>query len=102
MKPHHLDSEVNSHWLYSIRLAGITKLKRDMLIDALETMAIQCRPFFEPLSIMPPFVKYKIPNYNYQTNAISDIGICLPSYPNMKNSDIDIIAENVIYSLDIL
>lgn len=102
IKPYEVDSEINSHWLYALRIKGLTLESRDKVIESLQTMAIQCRPFFYPLSSMTPFKKYCQKDLQYKTNEISDIGICLPTYPNMKNSDINIISGNLISALESL
>lgn len=68
---------------------------RDRVRNELERAGVETRPFFLPLHKLPPFREASkargevLPN----TDAISSIGINLPTYPDLTDSEIDEICD---------
>jgi len=67
-------------WLVSILVNG----NRDNYLTNLHEKGIDARPFFYPLSIMPPYKDYLFSNKN--SVEISQKGINLPTSKNVTNS----------------
>ena len=74
------------YWMYSILIEKEAKISRDELMEKLKIEGIETRPFFYPLSFMPPYKgdKEKFP----VTEEISKRGINLPSSVNLKRKEI--------------
>jgi perosamine synthetase len=76
-------------WLYSIL---IERSNRDLLIDRLDKVGIESRPFFYPSHLMPP---HKIDISLPVAEKLSSIGINLPSGPNISEDQIKEISEYI-------
>lgn len=80
-------------WLYSIIIDDDFKVNRDKLIEILKTRSIESRPFFYPLSKMPP---YKTNETFQVSEEISQKGINLPSSTKLTEKDIKYICSQII------
>lgn len=80
------------YWMYSILISrdkfGIT---RDELIQLLEKRGIETRPFFYPISVLPPYKAYN--ETPILAKSISSKGLNLPSSPTLEKNEIDYITE---------
>jgi perosamine synthetase len=86
---------LNTYWLYSVTInnqEGI--LSRDEIIKKLLANGIETRPIFYPLHQMPVYKKYAKATYPV-SSAISEGGMCLPSYINLTISDITFICSKL-------
>ena len=81
----------NSLWLYTLLLNNFSRQKRDLLVNNLINLGIDCRPGFGPLNEMKPYKKYAYGNYKI-SNLISSQTISLPSV-NLSKLDINYIIE---------
>ncbi|MDN5249902.1 aminotransferase class I/II-fold pyridoxal phosphate-dependent enzyme [Betaproteobacteria bacterium LSUCC0117] len=88
--------ERNSHWLYALRLRGGLVEKRDEIIDILQRIGVQSRPYFFPLCKMDPYKAYSLDSLEYSTENISLSGLCLPTYPQLEENEIEYIARNLL------
>lgn len=83
----------HTYWMCSILLKN--KKIRDNLVDFLTKKGIDTRPLFYPAHKMPCFK-----NYNNQTLPVAEDlgyrGINLPSWPDLKNEDVQYIADTII------
>jgi perosamine synthetase len=79
----------NIYWLYSIVIdaaeAGIT---RDELAAKLAERGIETRPFFYPVHIQPPYLRYAKGNYPV-TDWLSARGLSLPTANDILIEDVD-------------
>jgi perosamine synthetase len=84
-----LDSNL-SPWLFSVRLPGISLIKKRELATLLAKQGIQTRPLFYPLSSMPAFESWvdKSRDEFYTANLISNQGISLPTFPRLRTKQI--------------
>jgi perosamine synthetase len=78
-------------WMYSILTPSQTV--RDAVMNVLHTKGIDTRPFFHPMSSLPPFA-------GYRANApvsrkLSETGLNLPSGPLLTEEEIDFVADAV-------
>ncbi len=88
----HLKSnEVNSPWLYTVRINRLLFSKKIELASHLANFGVETRPIFYPLHEMPAFwaPSTKIVN----AIRISVDGISLPTGPHMNKSRIEFIAQ---------
>jgi perosamine synthetase len=78
-------------WMYSILTPSQTV--RDAVMGALHTKGIDTRPFFRPMSSLPPFA-------GCRTDApvsrkLSETGLNLPSGPLLTEGEVDFVADAV-------
>ena len=85
----------SSYWMVSGLLSD--KEKRDSIIKYLSKLGIDTRPFFYPMHTMPYF---NIVLNNPTTQMLSERGLCLPSYPSLKEKDIQFISKEIINFLE--
>jgi perosamine synthetase len=83
-------------WLYSIKIltetAGTTIGK---IRDQLKQQNIDSRPFFVPLHQMPPY--QTLPRHNLNNSVeISEHGISLPTFSDLKEQEITYIANSLV------
>ena len=87
-------SEINnsnpSYWMTPIILNSSTeknKIEKELLKNGIET-----RPFFTPIDLLPFYKKTKL----IMAKNIYKRGILLPSYPEIKKSEMDFISQIII------
>jgi len=89
---------IPSNWLVSAVITSLTRSKRDNLIKLLYSDGIDTRPFFYPLTMLP---MYKDETFNYNiSNYISSIDINLPTYLDIKQSEIITVVNSLIKNLE--
>ena len=80
-------------WSYVIVLRESVRLERDEFMKRLEADAIETRPVFYPMHVLPP---YREPGVRYPVaDWISRRGISLPMHGLLSEEDISYIAERV-------
>lgn len=82
----------NVYWMYSILTDKKSAINRDKLMKGLLKKGIDTRPFFYPVHKLPP---YRDGSLLPHTEEISIKGINLPSYPELKESEIGFICKNI-------
>jgi perosamine synthetase len=75
------------YWLYSILVEDSYGMNRDEIINKLKENGVQCRPFFHPVHLMPPYEEFKHGDM-IVTNEISKRGINLPSSVDLSIEEI--------------
>ena len=86
-----LPGSINSYWLNVFRLNNKKSVKK--VREALKNNNIETRPFFSPLHKMPHLhskQKFII------SEKLSEQGVCLPSFPELKIKEIDKICDIII------
>jgi perosamine synthetase len=81
-----------SFWMYSILLPD--RNTRDRVMQALAENFIESRPFFAPMSVMPPF-EGDFGEPRVVSSQLSARGLNLPSGPNLSESDLDHICATI-------
>lgn len=101
-KLHNLNNIIlqSNHLLYRKKIAWLVSIlvtdgKRDDYIEKLKNIGIDTRPFFIPLSKMNLYRQYMFSNK--ESSRISEMGINLPTTFDIKDSDIEKIAD-IFYS----
>jgi len=83
-------------WFYNLNLSSTTKVNRDKLINELSKVGIDSRPFFYPLHLMPPYLKYKTTSNNLiNAEAFGKCGINLPLYPSLSLENVKFISTEL-------
>ena len=80
----------NIYWMYSILVRENYDLTRNELIKKYLEENIETRPFFNPIHVMPPYSSgEKLP----VAEKLSEEGINLPSFVDLKKEEIEKVAE---------
>jgi len=79
-------------WQYTVLLNKENRLKRDYLIQQLAKKNIETRPFFYPLTDMPP---YKINEKFVVSVDVSYRGISLPSFIKLQEQEMETIVNAI-------
>lgn len=85
-------------WLCCIVLDGEEfGLTRDELAESLGIQGIETRPFFLPLHSLPPFreASQRRGEVLPETDRLAASGLCLPTFPGLRGSDVQRIADAV-------
>ena len=86
----------NVEWVYCLNFKKEFVDLRDDLIYKLNKKGIETRPFFYPLHIMNPYLKYINKNTTYDNSERFGLtGINLPLYPSLEIKDVQYISEVV-------
>lgn len=84
-----------SPWMMSLILLGHDRLERQMVIDEMALSGVETRPFFEPIHHLP-YLKTNNRNQLPRTERLSAAGLCLPTYPDLTEQEID----HIVTTLD--
>ena len=79
----------NSYWLYPLIIKD--ELEKKELVERFSSLNIEVREIFIPFHEMKIFSNYKVNNFEYSSFK----GIVLPTYPLLKDSDINLIIETI-------
>lgn len=90
----------NVYWLYSILVNYPSGRNRDKVIKTLEDENIETRPFFFPVNIMPPYVKFGNNEELKISQNLSISGLNLPSSTKITQDDIELICDLVVESME--
>ena len=86
----------SSYWLNVVQFPS--KDLKENAAESLRRSGVEVRPAFPLVSEMPPFEGYA---NEYFSNAshISDTSLCLPSFPDLSESNIELIGNAIIQCL---
>ena len=87
----------NTYWITVGIVSNRYKMKKEMIQESFKAYNIDVRPFFYPLSSMPPFIKYcqgsDMKKNNPTTYSISEYGICFPSGHDLTEDNVDYVCK---------
>lgn len=87
----------NTFWLVVAILNKSYKLSKERLHTEFKKYNIDARPYFYPISSMPPYTKYcrgkDMKKINPVSYDISPYGICLPSGFDLTKRDVDYVCD---------
>jgi len=83
----------HTYWMYTVMVNDVEK--RDKLRTFLKEKGIETRPAFHPVHKMPMF--YKENQILPVADNLGERGINLPSYPELNESDVNYISEQIKY-----
>jgi len=77
-------------WLVALTLPeGTTRARRDDVLARMKAKGVDGRPFFWPMSSMPPFERARLVRGDaHVAVALSERGLCLPSSNKLTPSDV--------------
>ncbi len=81
----------NSYWMICAEVDGLTEQSRAGLMAELKRRRIDTRPYFYPMSCMPYLEAAATP----VSHAVAEIGLNLPTYIGLEESDVRYIAEQL-------
>ncbi len=85
----------SSYWMVSLTLKN--QRIRDSLMNNLKKENIETRPFFKKISSMPFYEEAN----NKVSSKLSEIGLNVPSYPQLEKADIKFISNKIKHFLNI-
>jgi len=90
----------HSWYLYTIRLKGANRKKRDEIVEALRREGIGAEVYYgNPIHLMPyyrKFGRYKLP----ETEKAAEQVLSLPVHPGVTSKQIDFIGESVMHLVE--
>jgi perosamine synthetase len=81
----------NSYWMICAEVDGLNERSRERLMAELKRRGVDTRPYFYPMSRMP----YLEPAATPVSHAVAEIGLNLPTYVGLEESDVRFIAEQL-------
>ena len=103
-----LDGMHNSYWLYTFMVTEEAPFTRDQLIEHLKNKAVETRPVFYPLHVMPPYINYGDASELENASHLSACGMSLPSAVSLTEEEVtyicecimDFVEENVSFKIE--
>ena len=92
-----LSESVSSYWLNVVKTPSKSALNR--IKGNLTQAGVEVRPAFPLVSKMPPYREMASHEFPL-ANEISETALCLPSYPGLRESDIQFISELITISIN--
>lgn len=84
------------YWMYAPILSENARISRDAVLEALAKKGIETRPFFYPLSDLPPYKGEHDTARDFPKSAfLSRQGFNLPSSPGLSEEQISFIAQTL-------
>lgn len=96
---HENEDSFNCAWLTTIVIGKEYNIDKNEFIERMESLGTPARPFFYPLSSLPPF-GLDLSEENPVSYDISKRGVNLPSASNLTETDIKLICKNIKTILD--
>jgi len=89
----------NVNWLYSLVFKNIDSSRIEEIQNELKQKGVDSRPLFYPLHKMSLYSEYKRSTLNNSIH-IADFGLSLPTFNELKNSQIEYIAKTLLAILE--
>ncbi len=90
----------STYWITTAMIARRCGLRKESVVKALVARGVGARPFFYPLSSMPPFAPYgrgrDMRRVNPVSYALSPYGVCLPSAAALSEADVDEVCRRLV------
>lgn len=93
--PDYYEDIYNSFWITGVVLGESHKLNKNEFIEKMKQEGVPIRPFFYPLSSMPPYREYRNKLKNFQAYDICNRGINLPCALNLTEEQMVFICEKI-------
>ncbi|MEM0057672.1 MAG: DegT/DnrJ/EryC1/StrS family aminotransferase [Candidatus Bathyarchaeia archaeon] len=86
----------NSWYLYTVRLKGASRERRDTTVEKLKEKGIGAEVYYPwPIHMMPPYRRFRRLKLT-ETEKASQQVISLPVHPGVRTEQVDFIAETVL------
>ena len=90
----------NSYWMTTAIVSPSLDLTKEVLVAAMKDAGIDVRPFFYPLSMLPPYRTSKealaASGRNHVAYSVSKSGLNLPSALSLTEADIDVVSNTIL------
>ncbi|MBI4354240.1 MAG: DegT/DnrJ/EryC1/StrS family aminotransferase [Candidatus Omnitrophica bacterium] len=90
----------STFWITAVMVSRAYGLRKEAIVRALEQRGIGGRPFFYPLSSMPPFKPFcrgrDMRTVNPVSYALSPYGVCLPSAATLGESEVAMVCDALV------
>lgn len=90
----------STFWIVNAMIDRRYGRRKERIVRALEERGIGGRPFFYPLSMMPPFKRYcgstDMRKVNPVSYRLSPYGVCLPSAASLTEAEADYVCEQLV------
>lgn len=87
----------NTYWITTVMLNSTYGMDKEALNEAFRAYNVDARPFFYPITSMPPYVQYTMGQdmslLNPVSYQMSPFGLCLPSGANLSEDDVDYVCD---------
>jgi perosamine synthetase len=83
-------------WLFPVKLNFSAPVSRNEIINKMNNLGIETRPFFHPLNQLPAFKVANEQKKGGVSEELARYGINLPTYVGLKSHEIKLIANNLI------
>lgn len=94
--PESSDQYYNSFWLYTFLIKPDAPFTREDLIEFLKQKAIETRPVFYPLHVMPPYSNFGKPEGLKTSAMVSQTGMSLPSAVSLSEREVVYICDCIV------
>jgi perosamine synthetase len=91
VEPACVASSVPVNWLFTLRIPGLSRRRRDAVIEEMRRYGIDARPAFVPMTRLPPYRSRKLSS----AEGISAAGLSLPTYVAMQRQDVRAIVHEL-------
>lgn len=89
----------STFWITTAIISRSYGIRKERVVKELAARGVDARPFFYPLSSMPPFAKYgrrrPMRKVNPVSYALSPYGVCLPSAALITESDVEDVCQRL-------
>lgn len=93
---HEPENVFNGAWITAVVLDKSYNMDKTTLINRLQDIGIPSRPFFYPLSCLPPFdLEDEYKNKNKNSYDISNRGINLPGASNLTDENLKFVCDGI-------
>jgi perosamine synthetase len=89
------DTVENGAWITSMVIGKSHNINKETFIDKMANIDIPVRPFFYPLSMLPPFDIKENREKNTNSYDISDRGVNLPGSSRLTDDDMKFICDGI-------
>lgn len=87
----------STFWITAVMLDPKFGIKKETVERTLKEYQIDARPFFYPISSMPPYARYargkNMKKVNPVSYRLSPYGVCLPSGANLTETEVDYVCR---------
>jgi perosamine synthetase len=92
----HVEGCMPVNWITCLLVDGFDRSERDRLIVRMREKGVDSRPFFYPLTSLPMYAG----STDSVSERLSATGLNLPTFPELTDSEIDLVCETVVESVD--
>ena len=85
----------NGAWITTMVIGKSHNINKEQFIDRMNERGVNVRPFFYPLSMLPPFYDENLKFKNVNSYDVSDRGVNLPGSAMLRDEDMIFISDKI-------